>query len=398
MAILGYVYFPDIAGTNTQLGQITSPAILADPPVSPVMKSNSTSYVSNFGENWYKKASFDNDGANKSYIYTSDVNNIVAGVFEYPVNSTELWVRFIDLDWNPSNTSGYWDYSNTYYFLEFFNISNGVKKLVGRLVADERSGNLYYRVFGADAVTVVKEHLVGTVALFRSNSSTKELIVDFRFSFDKIAGFIQQYDYKATRVGEVLGQTVNDLPITHVVVYSSCIVPTSNSYRTTLSRIVANEPTFGMYVMPFYAKAEGTDQGHFSGDYSRFSMGRYSFANAIGVGLEKPGDGKPVRYSFVPKTLTEQGLPANYNVLSIQVNTVVDSTSATADPIAFSTYLKQISTGTRFEIPQQTVKNNVDYVIAKSPQVRVARWDKNPVTGQNWQPGDLASFEIGFKI
>ena len=398
MSILGYVYLPDVAGTDTELGTITTPAILPESPVSGMMVSK---YASSLPGDWYRQKAFgdtDSDSDTRGAISSSEAFPIL--VTEFPALSKELWIRF--MDYNDQYSDGVWhdrwNYERESLFAKFFNITNGVKKLVAVIRAGSNSATpayLYYDLYGPDGTTVIKTHVITEASKIHSNSAG-DGIVDLRFSFDKTAGFIQHYDYTGTRVAEVLGKTIDTLPVTHIVLYSDVILPNNYSISEALSRIVATQPTFGMYVMPFYAKAEGTDQQHLSGNYSSFSRSRYSFSKTTGVGLEKPESGEAAHYSYVPKTLLESGLPANYNVLSLQVNSVVDAISPTGDPVVVNTYLKQVSTGTRFEIPQVPVKSNIDSAITKRPQVRTSRWDKNPVTGRNWQPGDLADFEIGF--
>ena len=398
MSILGYVYLPDVAGTDTELGTLTTPAILPESPVSLMMVSE---YASDLPGDWYRQKAFGDTNSDTRRTYFEDEAFPIL-VTEFPALSKELWIRF--MDYNDHYSDGVWhdrwNYERESLFAKFFNITNGVKKLVAVIRAgsgEARPSYLYYDLYGPDGTTVIKTHAITEANKIRSNSNG-DGIVDLRFSFDKTAGFIQHYDHTGTRVAEVLGKTIDTLPVTHIVLYSDVILPKADTRCEALSRIVATQPTFGMYVMPFYAKAEGTDQQHLSGNYSRFSMSRYSFSKTTGVGLEKPESGEAAHYSYVPKTLLESGLPANYNVLSLQVNSVVDAISPTGDPVVVNTYLKQVSTGTRFEIPQVPVKSNIDSAITKRPQVRTSRWDKNPVTGRNWQPGDLVDFEIGFKI
>ena len=397
MAILGYAYLPDIAGTCVQGAHTTNPKLLNDPPYSTAMRSP---VGSSFPNDWYRKKSYDDNGGNPTSAgYSNDCNMVL--FVEFPADSTELWLRFLDFDSYPTGGwANYWNYYRQSIFAEFFNISNGVKKLVGRVqtnLTGDGNSKLCYYLFGDDGATVIKTHVITPGSSIRSSISDNNLIVDLRLSFDKVAGFIQHYDQTATRISEVLGQTINNLPITHIAVNSDNILPKGGSYCESVFRIVANEPTFGMYVMPFYAKAEGTDQQQLAGTFSRFTMGRNTFKPTSGITLEKPDNGNAM-YSFVPKTLTESGLPANHNILSMQVNAVLDGSAATADPISVSTYLKHVATGNRFEKTNLPVKNNVDFSITSQPQVRSVRWDKNPVSGQNWQPGDLADFEIGFKV
>jgi uncharacterized MnhB-related membrane protein len=262
MSILGYVYLPDVAGTDTELGTITTPAILPESPVSGTMVSI---YPSSLPGDWYRQKAFGDTNSDTRATYFKDEAFPIL-VTEFPALSKELWIRF--MDYNDQYSDGVWhdrwNYERESLFAKFFNITNGVKKLVAVIRAGSDSATpayLYYDLYGPDGTTVIKTHAITEASKIRSNSNG-DGIVDLRFSFDKTAGFIQHYDYTGTRVAEVLGKTIDTLPVTHIVLYSDVILPSNYSISEALSRIVATQPTFGMYVMPFYAKAEGTDQQH----------------------------------------------------------------------------------------------------------------------------------------
>ena len=59
MSILGYVYLPDVAGTDTELGTLTTPAILPESPVSVMMTSDDPSRLP---DDWYRQKAFGDTG------------------------------------------------------------------------------------------------------------------------------------------------------------------------------------------------------------------------------------------------------------------------------------------------------------------------------------------------
>lgn len=60
--------------------------------------------------------------------------------------------------------------------------------------------------------------------------------------------------------------------------------------------------------------------------------------------------------------------------------------------------MKFIDSGQEFSKPLLLRQANESSIANQFPQVSALRWDKNPVTGQNWQPGDLANIELGISL
>lgn len=397
MSILAYNYQIDVVGSDLSAVMDIPTPLIANPPQAQIMVYDTG--IPNSGvESWKRRWGYDNAGNNPAGAFKQDTVywTLAAAI---PPASTEIWIRFLDYDSYPAIAlDNYWNWYATVEVARFYNLTNGVWSLVAQIILYPQNSNVYYNVFAADGTTVVKQHIISSSSLIRTDNATGDCIVDFRFKFDKVAGFIQHYDFSASRVKEVLGQTINDLPVTHILLSTMNLLCKSSTWSSTVSRIIADEPTFGMYVMPFYAKGEGTSQQQEVGTYTRFSKGRKNFDSSWGVTLKKPTDNSEVKYSYLPKNLTEMGLPVNHNVLSMSIHASFDGTSATGDPIPTDIFLKDISTGNLHSIATTPAKTNISSSISGSPQVKVARWDKNPVTNQNWTPTDLSSFEIGFKI
>jgi len=393
MTILAYVYPADIAGTDNQLAQTTEPKFTNDPYSTPLASNvANTTYTTN----WYRQIAYDQNDANGLGFFNESSNAYPIAVAEIPSDSTEIWLRC--LDFGGSTYKAYWSGSDK-NLLAFYNIQDGVKRLVSKLYFPSGSGTLTFAVYDDAGTSIVKSHAVSAADNFRADATSKDCIADFRFVFDQVAGFIQHYDYSTELKSEVLGKTIGNYPVTHAVLYDAFIIPQQAVYGPkVVFRILANEPTFGMYVMPFLAKGEGSDQDHKYGTYARFAKCRKNFALSYGIALEKAEEGIDYRYSYLPNNLTEQGLPENHTVLSLSISSIIATTAPTADLLYPTTYLKDIATGEYYEQTMVPTKNNVDYATGNNPAVRRERWDKNPVTGQNWEPTDLSNFEIGFKI
>ena len=296
----------------------------------------------------------------------------------------------------------YLAYQSNQTLLELWNW-NGTRM---KKVADiniSNSGSDYgvkYRVFaeteGVDTVTRI--HSLGSLSSFTNfDPATNEGVYDFRFKLDELAGFIQVYDYTMTRKTEVLGPNKNSLAVTHAIVFPRRCSPYSHSDSQPLFHILANEPTFGMYVMPMRAKAEGSYQQQVTGGYQQFDKNYVEYVNRFMPVLKKETEA-PVKYSYIPQNATDCGLPANYNVLAVEYKAAIDTTKSGLGDLTVNGFMKFIDSGQEFSKPLLSRQANESSIASQFPQVSVFRWDKNPVTGQNWQPGDLANIELGISL
>ena len=116
MSILGYVYLPDVAGTDTELGTLTTPAILPESPVSVTMTSGSASILP---DDWYRQKAFDDtDSDTRGAISYYEAFPIL--VTEFPALSKELWIRFLDYDsYVDGGWYDWWNYNRESIFAKF---------------------------------------------------------------------------------------------------------------------------------------------------------------------------------------------------------------------------------------------------------------------------------------
>jgi hypothetical protein len=91
-------------------------------------------------------------------------------------------------------------------------------------------------------------------------------------------------------------------------------------------------------------------------------------------------------------------LPANYNVLAVEYKAAIDTTKSGLGDLTVNGFMKFIDSGQEFSKPLLSRQANESSIANQTPQVGALRWDKNPVTGQNWQPGDLANIELGISL
>ena len=402
MAILGFMHAQDLLTNNYMAvadkipdGKV-KPAVLA----SPYAVSN-PGYLT---ENFFTKFML-NPANSDNYRYIADYSyqNPRDGFWsEIPEDSSELWLRIYQKMTYASTAYSYLEYNTWQTLVEFYNW-NGVRmKKVADIVVPSayENGLVQYRLFadteGAD--TVIRTHSLGALTSFTNfDPATKEGVYDLRFKFDELAGFIQVDDYTITRKTEVLGPNKNSLAITHATVFPRRCCPYSYDDAQPLFHILANEPTFGMYVMPMRAKAEGSYQQQVTGGYQQFDKNYVEYTNRFMPILKKETEAT-VKYSYIPQNATDCGLPANYNVLAVEYKAAIDTTKSGLGELTVNGFMKFIDSGQEFSKPLLLRQANESSIANQTPQVSALRWDKNPVTGQNWQPGDLANIELGISL
>ena len=321
---------------------------------------------------------------------------------EVPSTSKELWYRI----YNALNTGTTVNYVGgaDIPLVEFFNwdATLGRMKKIADLFspfASGAGGQLQYRLFTdvEGTETVVRTHLLGNInAYIEYEASTLESWYDIRINLDAVAGFIQVYDYSTTRKAEAIGVTIGTLPITHVWLGGAPLTSFDNN-RAQVFSILADVPTFGMYVMPLNGKAEGSQQNQSSGGIAQFSKNWYDWQNHGAPVLTKPDSGN-VKYTFTPQNCTDRGLPANYNILTFEYRLAYDCTKMDLGDLPVSSILKFKDTGEEVITPLRTRTANQNSYVTQTPMVYTMRWDQNPKSGNSWQQGDLANIELGIMI
>ena len=401
MAILGFMHAQDLL-TNNYMA-------VADKIPNGRVKPGVLASVNNDGGSSFRQESFYRkfmlkvgDAGSQRYFPNYNYQNPRDGFWaEVPADSSELWLRLYQMRKHSTpTTNNYLEYDNAQLLLEFWNWNGTRIKKVADILLPRSGGLVLYRVFaeteGVDTVT--RTHSLGSLKSFVDfDPATNEGVYDFRFKLDELAGFIQNYDYTMTRKVEVLGPNKNSLAVTHATVFPRRCCAYNRSDSPPLFHILANEPTFGMYVMPMRAKAEGSYQQQVTGGYQQFDKNYVEYTNRFMPILKKETEAT-VKYSYIPQNATDCGLPANYNVLAVEYKAAIDTTKSGLGDLTVNGFMKFIDSGLEFSKPLLLRQANESSIANQTPQVSALRWDKNPVTGQNWQPGDLANIELGISL
>ena len=321
-----------------------------------------------------------------------------------PAGSKEFWLRTSALLTGSGNGSVYFAYSTDIILIEFWNWNGTRMKKVADIVCGgygySPQGAVQYRLFSPveGNNTVIRTFSLGTIANFLTYDATsKEATYDIRFVFDKHAGFVQFYDYTTTRVAEVIGGTVDDLVPTHVGVPPVGFSGINNGEVVPLFQIFADEPTFGMYVMPMHAKTNGSFAEQDSGGYTQFDKNYSNYVNRNVPYIKKDPD-RIKKSSFVFQNATDKALPANYNILALEARVAFDITKMDLGALSVDGFLKFVDTGVEYSEPLRGVQPNVNSFTTLTPNISAMRFDKNPASGNSWQQGDLANIELGFSF
>lgn len=360
-----------------------------------------------FSKSYWTNTAFDQDkpqdpGDGSNYHCYMGSNAQYAGTFgEVPAASKELWLRFVSWMYGTTPNGSSLDTStNGTVFAQFYNWDGTRLKLVADLFT-QSSGQLYYRLFktteGVD--TLDRSYPLGSGSLYTAfDPVTKMAVYDFRVLLDATAGFIQVYDRTVTRIAEGIGPTVNTLPVTHVRINNVVLTGNQNlTYRFPMYQIVADEPTFGMAVMPLHAKSNGSYADQRSGSYAQFDKNYYNYTGRDTPVLERD-ETKSVKSSFVFQNAVDKALPANYNVLAVEARFGLDVTKVDLGSMALSGFLKNTVSGKEYSKDFYPVASNVNSFATGVPSVRQLRFDVNLDTGNPWQQGDLATIEFGIKL
>ena len=165
-----------------------------------------------------------------------------------------------------------------------------------------------------------------------------------------------------------------------------------------LFAIVANEPTFGMYMMPLSAKAAGNYNDQDSGSHSTFAV-PLSVPVAAGPYLSKSTDeivGK--RFSYKPQNSTDVALPANYSLLSLHWKSAIETTSPGLAVPKHGSFVRSASRKQNIDILEPVIQPNVDTISLGVYNIRSLNLNKNPFTNQPFTLADLDDLEFGIYI
>lgn len=335
-------------------------------------------------------------GGDKYYRYMDDGYQ-PRNVFSIPQDTgNEFWYRLCQkMPGNPSSSNGninplclFWNWNGTRY-----------KKVAG-VFYDRSTYSLRYKTYttaeGSDTIT--SDNLIADYAKYPAkNAAEGNMMFDFRIVLDKVAGFIQLYDYTGARKAEMLGKTTEGLATTHVSISVQSVCNTSSA-DVGLFAIVANEPTFGMYMMPLCAKSAGSYNDQDSGSHNSFIA---PLANPVGSGpsLAKSTDeivGK--RFSYKPQNSADVALPANYSLLSLHWKSTIETTAPGLAVPKYGSFVRSSSRGLNIDTLEPSVPPNVNTLMTGVYNVRSLNLNRNPFTDQPFTLADLDDLEFGIYI
>ncbi len=346
-------------------------------------------------ENFWQK--LPTSGSDKVYRAFGTANQLPRNVFNVPGDvGNEFWYRMCQkMPGTPSYASGttnplclFWNWDGTRY------------KKVAELYFDSSTPGIRYKTYSATEGnnTITTDNLVAAYSNYPArNASEANMMFDFRIVLDKVAGFIQLYDYTGARKTEVLGKTTEGLAVTHASVGLQNVVNTS-SVDMVLFAILANEPTFGMYMMPLSAKAPGTYNDQDTGSYSPFTAALVS-PTSSGPVLSKTTDSiVNKRFSYKAQNGTDVALPANYSLLSLHWKTTLESTSPGLAVPEMGCFVRSNSRAQNIDQLVPKIQPNVDTLSGGVYNVRSLTLNKNPFTNAALSLSDLDDFEFGIYI
>ena len=335
-------------------------------------------------------------GSNKYYRYNTDGYQ-PRNVFSIPQDTgNEFWYRLCQImPGTPSSANG-----NSNPLCLFWNWNGARYKKVAGVFYDNSTNSLRYKTYttteGSDAIT--SDNLIAAYANYPArNAAEGNMMFDFRIVLDKVAGFIQLYDYTGARKAEILGKTTEGLAATHVSITVQQVCNT-NSVDAGLFAIVANEPTFGMYMMPLCAKSAGSYNDQDSGSHNSF-IAPLTNPIAAGPSLAKSTDeivGK--RFSYKPQNSADVSLPANYSLLSLHWKSTIETTSPGLAVPKHGSFVRSSSRGLNIDTLEPSVQPNVDTLGSGVYNVRSLNLNKNPFTDQPFTLADLDDLEFGIYI
>ena len=380
MSLITYSYF-DPTSTDIPVSKTSYPAI----PAWNAELDTTSGHTDNF---FFRSV----DGNAATWIYKPyGSNNATVGAIDYTQNPTnkEFWGRFV---WK-SPAAPRTNMPDLYVLMEFWNYNGTRWKIISDIGIKDNViyQRIYNTVEGNNDVVTTNTILVGLSGITQ-DASIGCKVLDIRCVLDTVAGYIQLYNYSATRITEFLGTTTNTLAATHIATYNMC----QYSDWYPVFSISADESTMGMFVVPLLAKAEGKEQDQDSGGvYTSFAKRMSQPGNFGTVSLTAP-KGVSKSYTFKPKSMADISLPANYIVKEMKLSGVFEAQSTASNPVPLNLRLRKPSTNATIAKPVDPVYPNVTSSVNKLHQVRHARFKTNPISGAAWTVTDFADIEFGF--
>lgn len=341
----------------------------------------------------------------KGYLHGGYFYPIIAAIdwAGKPTNK-EFWFSFL---WRSPTAPIADDYMfNTGTLVQFLNWDGSRWKVTADIIINSTS-NLIYRVYtdteGSNTITNTQLVSNNKFYAYSVDPTTKLCRLDIRVLLDSIAGFVQMYNYTATKTDEFLGRTCNTMMPTHLAInlYKGATSEFSNKQLIDnflpVSCIVADESTLGMYVVPLMPKAAGASQEQTAGSVASIA-GQKLFPATLGSVAITANVGETKKFSVKLKDMVDVALPANYVVKAAKVSAIFDAISSKGDPLSVNINLRKVSTSTELPIGVKSVRPNVISTSTKIYQRAHVLMQQNPITAANWTVADFADIEVGFSF
>ena len=320
-------------------------------------------------------------------------------------NSKELWARFV---WGCKTSSAYYESANNTLLVMYYYTGTRYK-IVGKFYVEANvlkfaryTANLETDVIESTVTLVTTNFFLTALTTDAAKNWFKKL--DIRYLLDPVAGYIQCYNQDTTLLAEYSGITcATGLKVTHVAI--NCLRArdatgnsTANTMNVPIFGVAADEPTIGMYVVPLFPKAEGTNQQQDSGTGVSNIAGRVRPANVTPLTLTA-ANAVTKKYSCKLSDFTDRAVPANYVVKAVKISAIVDGESTKADPLNVGFILKKPSNSAEQLVANAgTVIPNTNKFQTAQYQTMHSTMQLNPLTGLPWVAADFADLEVGVAL
>lgn len=238
---------------------------------------------------------------------------------------------------------------------------------------------------------------IGVLSSSNWDSTNKNFVLDFRIKLHPVAGFVQMYDYTTTVKGEILGKTLEATSVLSYYNISINRITNDGSYDRALPLfcILADEPTFAMYVIPLLAKAEGSLQDQDIGSSYANLLSRKRNPTDNGFVNMTLSSGQSKKYSIKLQNLTDRAVDSNYILKSLKFGAIFETDQASPTPINVN-LLMRADDGSEYTYPVTPILPNTSASIDSIWQNRSKLLQKNPITNAAWGLTDLDALEFGF--
>ena len=370
MSIINFQYAGPLQ-LDDQLGKYTYPTTPAWDKGTPTYSDGS--YAENFYYSPYKD--------NQKSINTQGDYPVIDLL---PESFDELWFRL-------------------FYKMNTVSIAGAIEPLKLYNSADVKVASLYFsgttvlwKTFN-NTGTETSSTTIGVLSSSNWDNTNKNFVLDFRIKLNPVAGFVQMYDYTTTVKGEILGKTIESSAVLSYYKISINRITNDGSYDRALPLfcILADEPTFSMYVIPLLAKAEGSLQGQDIGSSYANLLSRKRNPTDNGFVNMTLASGQSKKYSLKLQNLTDRSIGANYILKSLKFGAIFETEQTSPTPLNVSLLMRG-GDGSEHSYVVPPILPNTNASYDSVWQNRSKLLHNNPITNTAWGLTDLDALEFGF--